>query len=121
MEGTDNKEVDRIRETMLTTMETMLELQLQAVRSMIKDLDHQPKVVVRKGRRSQSLLSLSLQILEKRGESMHVTEVVDELRQRFGRVVGRDSLSSVFGKAVNDGLVVKTAPATFKLRELEQD
>lgn len=119
MEGKDGKEMDHVRETMLTTMETMLELQLQAVRSMIKDLGHQPKVVVRKGRRSQSLISLSLQILEANGKPMHVTKVVDELRQQFGRVVGRDSLSSVFGKAIKDGLVRKTAPATFELIKTE--
>jgi len=119
MEGKNGRELDQVREIMLTTMETMLELQLQAVRAMIKDLGHQPKVVVRKGRRSQSLISLSLQVLEANGSPMHVTKIVDELRQKFGRVVGRDSLSSVFGKAISDGLIRKTAPATFELIKAE--
>jgi hypothetical protein len=110
---------DEIRRVMLTTMETMLEIQLQSVRTMIKDLGHQPKVVTRKGRRSQSLLSLSLEILSFEQKSMHITQVVDELRQRHGRVVGRDSLSSVFGKAIKDGLVRKTAPATFEIIQAE--
>lgn len=119
MESNGGNEMEQVREIMLTTMETMLELQLQSVRSMIKDLGHQPKIVVRKGRRTQSLISLSLQILEGNGKPMHVTKIVDEIRQKFGRVVGRDSLSSVFGKAIRDGLVRKTAPATFELIKTE--
>lgn len=108
-------EPDMVREIMLTTMETMLEIQLQAVRTMIKDLGHQPKVVRRKGRRSQSLITLSLEILQTEGAPMHISQILDEIRQKFGRVVGRDSLSSVFGKALKDGLVKKTAPATFEI------
>jgi hypothetical protein len=119
MDNKQTEEPDMVREIMLTTMETMLEIQLQAVRTMIKDLGHQPKVIIRKGRRKNSLLSLSLDVLRAGEKPMHVTQILDELRQRFGRIVGRDSLSSVLGKAVKDGLVRKSARATFEIIEAQ--
>jgi len=115
MDGKTNGEVDHVRQVMLTTMETMLEIQLQAVRTMIKDLGHQPKAVVRRGRRSQSLHTLTVEILRDEDGPLHVARILDELRQRYGRVVARDSISGVLGKAVNAGVLRKTARATFEL------
>lgn len=111
-------EPDVVRKTMLTTMETMLEIQLQSVRTMMKDLDYQPKAIERSGRRSRSLVDLSFVILTSSGEPMHVKEIQDELRRQFGRVTERDSLSSALGKKAKAGILFKQiAPATFEAIE----
>ena len=45
---------------------------------------------------------------------MHVSDLVDALRERFDRITDRDALSSALAKKARRGMLFKqTAPATF--------
>jgi hypothetical protein len=50
----------------------------------------------------------------------HVNDLVTHLRERFGRVTDRDTVSSALAKKARQGILLKqTAPATFAL--LQED
>lgn len=106
-----------VREVVLRTMQAQLELQLRAVRQLLDEEDVAPNPPRRKGRRKQSIVDLCMEVLTATQEPMHVNELVDELRGRFGRVTDRDTISSALGKKAKAGILVRqTAPATFAVR-----
>jgi hypothetical protein len=105
------------REIVLVTLETLLEMQLQAVRMMIADLGHEPRVRIRTGRRRDSLVDCSVRVLGAAKRPLHVGDLLTELRRQFGRVTDRDSLTSALLKKAKQGVLVKlSGPATFALR-----
>ena len=105
------------RAVVLATIETLLEMQLQAVRTMIADLGHEPPVRVRTGKRRDSLVDCSVRVLAAAQRPLHIAELLTELRRQCGRVTDRDSLTSALLKKVRLGLLVKrSGPATFALR-----
>ena len=109
----DRNETERV---VLQVMETVLELEMRAVRQALGE-EKVASTRVRRGRaRSQSIVDQCLSILTESDAPMHVGELVNCLRARFGRVTDRDTVSSALAKKARQGVMLKqTAPATFAL------
>ena len=107
---------DQQRKLVLETMETMLELQLRSVRTMLNKKGVTVEMVRRRGRKRKSLVDLSVELLTGEQRPLHVDELVELLMDRYGRVTDRDSLSSALAKkAKQEILVRRVSPATFEL------
>ena len=79
-------------------------------------------LVHRQGRRRQSLVDLSVQILTESRNPLHVNLLVAMLQQRFGRLTDRDTLSSALAKKARQGILLRqSAPATFTLIDSKED
>ncbi len=104
------------RKVVLEVIETMLELQLRSVRTMLNKEEVVVNTVQRRGRKRKSLVDLSVELLTDKQQPMHVDELVELLLERYGRVTDRDSLSSALAKKAKQGkLVRRVSPATFEL------
>jgi hypothetical protein len=100
----------------------ILEFQLRAIRQLQGKPDDEPILPSRRGRRRQSLVDLCLKILTDEGKPLHVNELTQLLRQRFGRLTERDTLSSALGKKARQGILLRQcAPATFTLIDSKED
>ncbi len=107
---------DQKRKLVLETMETMLELQLRSVRTMLNKEELTVEMVQRRGRKRKSLVDLSVELLTDERQPVHVDELVELLMERYGRVTDRDSLSSALAKKAKQGILVRrVSPATFEL------
>ena len=107
---------DNVRQIILNTLETSLEVQIKAIRKIkgedLEGITDRPK----KGKRRQSLVDNSIDLLTEIGKPMHVNEITQLLLEKYGRVTDRDAISSALGKKVRQGVLVKqVAPATFDL------
>ena len=104
------------RKLVLETIETMLELQLRSVRTMLNKGEVTADVARRRGRKRKSLVDLSVELLTDTQNPVHVDELVELLMDRYGRVTDRDSLSSALAKKAKKGVAVRrVSPATFEL------
>jgi hypothetical protein len=102
--------------TVLRVMETVLELELRAVRQTLGEEDVPPGRPRRRGVRRQSIVDQSVQVLTDEQRALHVNELVALLRERFGRITDRDTVSSALAKKARQGVLLRqTAPATFAL------
>jgi len=111
-------EKEEDRQLILETMETMLTLQLRSVRQLLDKEETSLKSIPRRGARRKSLVDLVVQILTSEQRPIHVDELVELLRQGYGRVTDRDSLSSALAKKARQGVLVRRiAPATFALQQ----
>lgn len=110
---------DKQRTLILETMETMLEFQLRGLRQALgKEEDIQDDASRPRSRKRKSLVVLCIEILTKRKGAVHVDELVEILRDEYGRVTDRDSLSSALAKKSKQGILIRrTAPATFEAQE----
>ena len=109
-------EKEDIKEIILQIMEIQLESQLRAIRQLQGKPAAEPVIAVRRGRRRQSLVDLSVQVLTEEGKPLHVNELVRLLQVRFGRLADRDTLSSALAKKARRGILLhQSAPATFTL------
>lgn len=109
------------RELILRTIEQMLDLQLRSVRQLLGE-EPLPKRRRRSGRRRQSLVDQSIEVLTENRRPMHVSELVEVLRQRYERITDRDALSSALAKKARRGILLRQcAPATFELRQAGED
>lgn len=114
-------EHDKTEEAVLKIMETVLELQLKAVRQVLGEEKVPTARIRRRGARSQSIVDQCIEILTDNGVPMHVSDLVATLRKRFGRVTDRDTVSSSLAKKARQGVLLKqTAPATFGLLKEEE-
>jgi hypothetical protein len=105
-----------VKQTILQVIEVQLESQLRAIRQLQGNPDSEPLLPPRRGRRRQSLVDLSVQILTDENKPLHVNDLVRLLQQRFGRMADRDSLSSALAKKARSRILLRqTAPATFAL------
>ena len=67
--------------------------------------------------KGKSQTDLALEVLIKEGRALHVEEIVEEVRRRYGRELIRDSLVSAITKKIANGEAFeKTARNTFKAR-----
>ena len=111
-----------IKEALLQVLELQLDYQLRAVRQLQGKSDAEPALPVRRGRRRQSLVDLSVKILTDEERPLHVNDLIQLLQQRFGRLADRDTLSSSLAKKARSGILLRqTAPATFALMESKED
>ena len=115
-------ENEKVRKIVIQVLETSLELQLKAIRQ-IRGEEDEPFVIQRKkGKRHQSLVDLSIEILTETREPMHVNDIVKQLFETYARVTDRDSISSALGKKARQGILVRQiAKATFELLPEEEN
>ena len=108
--------VSKDQKLILRTLETLLQLQLRSVRQLLGEEDVE-KLPSRRGSvRRQSLVHAVVELLTEEKRPLHVSEMVELLRERFGRITDRDTLSSALAKKTRQGVLVKqTGPATFGL------
>ena len=105
---------EEFKDIMLQVLELQLEYQLRAVRQLRGKAEALPSP--RRGRRRQSLVDLSVQILTEERKPLHVDDLVQLLQKRFGRLTDRDALSSALAKKARMGILLRQcAPATFCL------
>lgn len=91
-------EKDETEDTVLRVMETVLELELKAVRQALGEEDIPSSRRRKRGARSQSIVNQCVETLTDNKAPMHVSELVERLRERFGRVTDRDTVSSSLAK-----------------------
>ncbi len=115
-------EKEELKEVLLQVLELQLDYQLRAIRQLRGKPDAEPPFVHRKGRRRQSLVDMSLQILTEKRKPLHVNELAQLLQQCFGRLTDRDTLSSALAKKARQGVLLRqSAPATFTLIDSKED
>ncbi len=109
---------EEFRDVLLQVLGLQLEYQLRAVRQLRSKAETTVTPAGRRGRRRQSLVDLSIQILTEKQKPLHVDDLVQLLQVRFGRLTDRDALSSALAKKARMGILVRQcAPATFCLLE----
>jgi hypothetical protein len=107
---------EEFKDALLQVLELQLEYQLRAIRQLRGKADTEAAPPPRQGRRRQSLVDLSVQILTEERKPLHVDDLVQLLQKRFGRLTDRDALSSALAKKARAGVIFRqTAPATFAL------
>lgn len=115
-----NKE--ELKEFLLQVIELQLDYQLKAIHQLQGKPDIEPPISPRKGRRRQSLVDLSINLLTEKRNPLHVNDLVRLLQQRFGRLTDRDTLSSALAKKARQGILLQqSAPATFSLINFKED
>lgn len=113
---------EEFKDILLQVIELQLEYQLRAVRQLRGKAENEVALAPWKGRRRQSLVDLSVQILTEERKPLHVDDLVQLLQKRFGRLTDRDALSSALAKKARAGIMFhQTAPATFALIDLGED
>jgi len=66
-----------------------------------------------------SNIEMAAAVLKAAGKPLHVSDVIDEVKQRFDVMLDRDSLSSAITKQIKKGKrFVRVAPNTFDLRSI---
>jgi hypothetical protein len=121
MENPSMKKED-VKEVLLQVLELQLDYQLRAVRQLQGKPEIEPAPHIRRGRRRQSLVDLSVQLLTEKQKPLHVNELARLLQQRFGRLADRDTLSSALAKKARQGILLRqSAPATFTLINSKED
>lgn len=109
------------KKLILGTLKTLFELQLRGVRQLLGEEDIEMKLPRKRGVRRQSLVDCVVKLLTQEKRDLHVNEMVTLLRERFGRVTDRDTISSALAKKARQGVLVQqTAPALFGLIETDQ-
>lgn len=111
-----------IKEVLLQVIELQLDYQLRAIRQLQGKPEIEPAISPRKGKRRQSLVDLSINILTEERKPLHVNDLVRLLQHRFGRLSDRDTLSSALAKKARQGILLRqSAPATFSLINFKED
>jgi hypothetical protein len=111
-----------VKDVILQILELQLDYQLRAIRQLQGKPEIEPAPHIRRGRRRQSLVDLSVQLLTEKRKPLHVNELARLLQQRFGRLADRDTLSSALAKKARQGILVRqSAPATFTLINSKED
>ena len=114
-------ETEEFKDVLLQVLEFQLEYQLRAIRQLRGKSETEPSLPTKRGRRRQSLVDLSIQILTEEAKPLHVDELVQFLQQKFGRLTDRDALSSALAKKARRGILLRqSAPATFCLLDSRQ-
>jgi hypothetical protein len=109
-------EKEDVKEVLLQVLEIQLDSQLRAIRQLQGKPETEAVLPIRRGRRRQSLVDLSVKILTEEAKPLHVNELVRLLQVRFGRLADRDTLSSALAKKARRGILLsQSAPATFTL------
>ncbi|MHC4150284.1 MAG: hypothetical protein ACYSR5_12495 [Planctomycetota bacterium] len=111
-----------VKQVLLQVFELQLDYQLRAVHQLQGKPEEESVPLPRQGRRRQSLVDLSIQILTDEGKPLHVNKLVQLLQQRFGRLTDRDSLSSSLAKKARQGILLRqSAAATFAVIDSKED
>lgn len=104
---------EKIRDAVLEAIEVSLDAQLRAVRKLRKG---DAEVIPEKRGRSQ--VDMAFDILSSAQLPMHVTKIIEKIRQRFDQQVDRESLVSALTKRVARGdRFLRTDKNTFAVRK----
>jgi hypothetical protein len=115
-------EKEDFKQAFLQVMEIQLEYQLRAIRQLQGKSENELVTAPLRGRRRQSLVDLSFEILTEVGKPLHVNELARLMQQRFGRLADRDTLSSALAKKARRGILLRqSAPATFTVINTKED
>jgi len=110
----DEKDKQALRETVLETVEAVLDAQLRAVRRL--RAGKEPKAAGRR-REGMSQVDYAEDILRRAGKELHVTEIIERIGRLHQVEVDRESLVSSLTKKVERGdRFIRTAPNTFARR-----
>jgi len=105
---------DEARRIVLETLEVYVDLQMKAIQELKEKTSQGTGKSLQRGRRRRSLVDMSYRILTDQGTPLHVSDLVDALRKRFGRITDRDAVSSALARKARRGVLFEqTAPATF--------
>ena len=77
---------ENFKEVLLQVLELQLDYQLRAIRQLQGKPETEPVPAMRRGRRRQSLVDLSIKILTEERKPLHVNELARLLQRRFGRL-----------------------------------
>ena len=102
-----------IKEAILSAMEAGLSAQLKAIRQLQNELDKpQPKP-----QKSMSQMDMVHDILLSIQKPLHISEIIEQLQNRFGVTIDRESLVSALSKKVaHKDRFSRTWKNTFALR-----
>ena len=102
----------KLPEWFLSFYEALFSAQLRVIRQLKAPKTKKPKP---KGEGSMSNIYMSLDILRRAQRPLHISEVLAQVKTKYGVNLDRESLVSALGKKVhrNQG-VNRTAPNTFE-------
>jgi hypothetical protein len=105
----------KIPEWFLSFYERMLGAQLRALRQLKSP---KPNSVKTQGDKGMSNIDMSIDILERAQGPLHISEVLAQVKAKYGVQLDRESLVSALVKKVHrhQGLT-RTAPNTFRIEE----
>ncbi len=104
---------NKIPDGLLNLYESLLSAQLRVVRQLKVPKPTRPKKETSK---SMSNINMALDILRKAPKPLHVSEIIAQVKTKYGVMVDRESLVSALVKKVHrqQGLL-RTAPNTFRV------
>ena len=75
------------------------------------------RLVLKTNPESKSALRTALEVLGEQHEPMHISDLLNEVSKRRGKLTPRASLESVLGTAIKEGKhrLKRTAPGTFEV------
>lgn len=103
----------KIPEWFLSFCESLFLAQLRAVRQLKSP---KPKKTQRKEDKSMSNMEMSMDILQKAQRPLHISEIIAQVKTKYGVTLDRESLVSALVKKVHrrQGLS-RSAPNTFEI------
>jgi hypothetical protein len=103
----------KMPEWFLSFYENLFLAQLRAVRQLKSP---KPKKTKRKEGKSMSNMEMSMDILQKAQRPLHISEIIAQVKAKYGVTLDRESLVSALVKKVHrrQGLS-RTAPNTFQI------
>jgi len=102
----------KVPEEVLFLHEELLKAQLQVIRRLRGPAEERVKLRESKGR---SNMSIVLDLLKSSKKPLHVSDIITQAKERYDRVLDRESLVSALVKKVKAGSVARPAPNTFKI------
>jgi hypothetical protein len=103
----------KIPEWFLSFYESLFSAQLRTVRQLKSP---KPKKIKRQGDRSMSNMDMAIDILRKAQKPLHISEIIAQVKTKYGVVLDRESLVSALVKKVHRHQELsRTAPNTFQI------
>ena len=103
----------KIPEWFLSFYESLFSAQLRTVRQLKSP---KPKKTKRQGDKSMSNMNMAIDVLRRAQKPLHISEIIAQVKTKYGVVLDRESLVSALVKKVHrhQGLF-RTAPNTFQI------
>ena len=103
----------KIQEWFLSFYESLLSAQLRSVRQL---KSAKPKKTKGQGDKGMSNMGMAIDILRRAQRPLHISEIIAQIKTKYGVVLDRESLVSALVKKVHrhQGLS-RTAPNTFQI------
>lgn len=103
----------KIPEWFLSFYESIFSSQLRAIRQLKSP---KPRRAKEGEKRSMSNMDMVIDILKRAQRPLHISEIITQVKNRYGVTLDRESLVSALVKKVHrDKGISRTAPNTFKI------